>query len=530
MKRFCVFTVLAMVAFFCGMPLFAQLASDPNDRMYTDLKLWEDRGILQNLPQMKPYPIQLLKKLLSDVQDKGNADDAARAREYDAGMDGVIDIHPGGGIELRTDTKHAYGQFTFGGPFQGSLDPAVTYSGYLAGVANNGSASSLLPEYGRSTVDYITDGGVHPIGSTGFTPRVSSASAAALGTDTFYFQAGDIRGSWGPFWGDNAVLSPLSPQTGQFSFVYRGEKFTASEAIMAISAVASDGTGGRSPDKFLALHGLELYPLPWLTVGIFESVVWGGRFEALYLLPFAAHYYTQGLVSFPDNSFIGVNGSLKLPQSIRVDFLAYFDDMSFNDIIKLNFNTRMKFAFQTGVSWTPNLPLLSSLSFVALMVTPYTYTHQDLATNAYGANYQDYTNAGQNIGPSLQPNSLRLEVNALLRPLPMLDLKPFGRMILHGNASSNASPADPNGTGTIFDDGYYNSGADEAFNTFRFLNQAVIEKTFQLGFDSQAYFSTPIGPVKVYADYTLEYVLDAGLAAGATALNNYIAVGFGYQY
>ena len=527
MNRPRVALILAVLSLLAVRNGWAQLASDPNDRLYTDLKLWEDRGLLGNLPQLRPYPLQLLKKLLSDVQDKGSAEDAARAREYYSEMDGLIHIHPGLGAEARTDGSGLYGQVTFGGPFQGSLDPSVTYSGYLAGVANNGSATSRLPQYGRSTVDYINDSAVHPIGSTGFTPRVSSASAAALGSDRFYFQAGDIRGSWGPFWGDNAVLSPLSPQSGQFSFVYRGDSFTVTEAVMAISAVDSTGGGLPSPDKFLALHGLDLYPLPWLTVGIFESVVWGGRFETLYLLPFAAHYYTQGLVSFPDNSFIGVNATVRLPGAVRLDFLAYFDDMAFNDLIKLRFDTKLKFAFQTGVSWTPDQPLLKSLSFDALMVTPYTYSHQDNTADLAAPNFLDYTNAGQNIGPSLEPDSLRLEASALLRPLPLIDVTPFARLILHGNASSNA-PFPDSGNGTIFDNGYTSSG--EAFNTFRFLNQRVIETTFQLGCDAAAYLQVPFGTARVYASYTLQYAVNEGLVAGADRLAHFVGVGFGYQY
>jgi hypothetical protein len=531
MKRWMVVLVFTACMLCAGLPLFAQLASDPNDRMYTDLKLWEDRGLLQNLPQLRPYPIQLLKTLLSEVQDKGNAVDAARAREYFSQMDEVIDIHPGTGVEMRSDLRSLYWQYTFaGGPFQGSIDPLVSYSSWLAGVANNGPGGSLLPgPYPRSPIDYIYDGGVKPLGATNLIPRVSSASAASFGSDRFWFQAGDIRGSWGPFWGDNVVLSPSAPQSGQFSIAYRGDKFTAQESLMAISASYSDGSGGPLPDKFLALHGLELYPLPWLTVGIFESVVWGGRFELLYLLPYAVHYYTQGFVAFPDNSFIGINGSLKLPQNVRLDFLAYFDDMSFNDLIRLNFNTRMKFAAQTGVSWTPNYPLLTRLSLEALMVTPYTYSHTNGNADMLGTpvtpNYQDYTNAGQNMGPSLEPDSLRVEVKALLRPDPVVDVNGFARMILHGNASTN-SPTPYTGTGTIFDNGTLQN----AYETFRFLNQSVIEKTFQVGADSEAYFKFPLGSVKVYGSYTFEYVLDAGLSAGATALNNYVSVGFFYMY
>jgi len=531
MKRWTFVFALAASLLLGSLPLSAQLASDPNDRMYTDLKLWEDRGILPNLPQMRPYPIQLLKKLLSDVQDKGDADDAARAREYYSEMDEAIDIHPGIGMELRTDAKSRYWQITFGGPFQGSIDPLISYSSWLAGVANNGPGNSLMPEYGRSPIDYIYDAAVTPLGNSAIIPRVSSESAASFGSDRFWFQAGDIRGSWGPFWGENVVLSPSAPQSGQFSAAYRGEKFTALESVMAISGVYSDGTGGPFPSKFLALHGLELYPLPWLTLGIFESVVWGGRFEILYLLPYAVHYYTQGFVAFPDNSFIGINASLKLPQAVRVDFLAYFDDMSFNNIIKLNLDTKMKFAAQGGVSWTPNYLLLTRLSLEAIMVTPYTYTHTngsgDLVppSPAAAPNYQDYTNAGQNMGPSLQPDSLKVEASALIRPDPVVDVKPFLRMILHGNESTN-SPTPYTGTGTIFDNG----DVQNAYNSFHFLNQSVIEKTFQLGADSSAWFKLPVGRLQVYGSYTFEYILDAGLAAGATALNNYLSVGFFYMY
>jgi len=513
--------LLAGLLFVGIVPLFAQLASDPNDRMYTDLKLWEDRGILRNLPPLKPYPIQLLKKLLTEVQERGDEHDRALAREYFAEMDELIDIYTVGGSTVRTDVSSWYGQFTLGGTLQGSILPFVTYSGSLTGVVNNGPGTSLLPEYQRSLVDYIYDGAVKPLGTTSFIPRVSSASAAAFGSDSFYFQAGDIRGSYGPFWGDNAILSPSAPQAGQFSYVFRHEYFTVTEMVMAISAVNGDGTGGPYPDKFLSLHSLELYPLPWLTFGVFESMIWGRRLDLLYVLPFAVYYYTQGFTGFPDNAFIGMTGGIKFPGSVRADFILYFDDAAFNDLIKLNFNTRLKFAFQGGVSWTPNLPYLTRLSLNGIMVTPYTYTHVDGAASS--ANYQDYTNGGQNIGPSLQPNSARLEIDALFKPDTLLDLDAFARVILHGNASSDPPYSGP---GTIFDNG----DAQNAFNTFRFLSQSVIEKTIQTGFESKVYFSTPIGRMQVSLTYTFEYILNAGLTAGATAINNYLGLGFAFSH
>ena len=510
----------------CGQ-LSAQLASDPNDRMYTDLKLWEDRGLLTNLPPLKPYPIQLLKKLLADIQEKGDDGDRTLAQMYLSEMDELIDIYTVGGAVSRTDFKSVYGQFTIGGTLQGSILPWATYSGSLTGVVNNGPGDSLLPENQRGFVDYIFDSAVRPLGTTSFIPRVSSASSAAFGSDTSYLQAGDTRGSYGPFWGDNAILSPSAPQAGQISYVFRHEYFTVTEMVMALSAVTSDGTQGPTPNKFMSLHSLEMYPLPWLTFGVFESIVWGGRFELLYTLPFAVYYYAQGFGGFSDNSFIGLTGGIKFPENVRADFIIYVDDASFNDLLRLNFNTMVEVAFQAGVSWTPNLPWLTRLSVNGIAITPYTYTHTDdhgdSKTPPVGPNYLDYSNSGQNMGPSLQPNSLRIEISALQRPIPSMDVNPFLRMILHGNAGEYYG-----GTGTIFDNGYNQSPAP--YSTYRFLTQSVIEKTFQAGFDSKWYIETSIGRLLLSLSYTFEYVFDAGLSKGANALNNYLGIGLTFSH
>ncbi|MGO9309554.1 MAG: hypothetical protein ACLQDL_11100, partial [Spirochaetia bacterium] len=394
MKKNLACLAISAVLFAMSVPLFAQLASDPNDRMYVDLKLWEDRGLLQNLPPLKPYPIQLLKKLLAEVQDKGDQQDQALARQYYAEMDGTLNAHGVVDAEVRTDFNSGYEQFTLEGTFQGSLDPLVTYSGTLGTVVNSGSANDLLPEYGRSTVDYIVDGAVEPI--KGFTPRVSQASSASFGSDSLYFQAGDIRGSYGPFWGDNAILSPYSPQAGQFSAVFRRDTFAVTEIVMALSATDSYGNGGPYPNKFMTFHSLELYPTSWLTLSIFESILWGPDFNPLFTLPFSVLYYTDGFGGFTGKSHIGFSGGFKMPSNVRADFIFQADDIGFNDLARLNFNTKLIFELQAGVSWTPDLHWLTRLSFNALMLTPYAYAHSDDNGDVPGnRNYLNYTNAGQ---------------------------------------------------------------------------------------------------------------------------------------
>ena len=158
------------------------------------------------------------------------------------------------------------------------------------------------------------------------------------------------------------------------------------------------------------------------------------------------------------------------------------------------------------------------------MITPFAFTHTNNANDVPGdPNFLDYTNAGQSMGANEQPDSLRVEIDALLRPIPHLDLKPFARLILHGNAGAYYD-----GNGTIFDNGFLQN----AYATFHFLDQSVIEKTFQLGADAAAYFRLPFGSIKVYGSYTFQYILDplnyAGLPAGASTLNNFFTIGFLY--
>jgi hypothetical protein len=517
--------MVVFLSLVCRLPVFAQVAADPNDRLYTELSLWQDRGLLTNLPPLRPYPIQLLKELLGQVQAAGSEADKALAAQFLANIDSPLQIHGTVGALGRTNGSSFHKEVEIGGDYQGNLLPNVTFSGTLAGVALDGSGNTLLPEYGRSTLDFIYDGAVQTLGSSGLTPRVSSNGSATIGSDTAYVQAGLIRGSFGPFWDDSVVLSPSSPQAGQVSLVFRLPTFTYTALFMDISATDDHGQGTPEPNKYLALHSGEFHVSDWLTLGLFEAIIWGGRFEPLYILPFpVVFYYAQGLVGFPDNSFIGLSASVKFPHAIRADFLLNVDDAGFNQLLRLDLNMMLLMAFQAGVSWTPNLPWLVRLRLTNILVTPYTYSHKTSGASPTDPNFLNYTNAGQNIGPSIQPNSDRIELSALMRPIPWLDINVFSRFIIHGNASDGHSGGD----GTIFDDGYDNGSATFKTGT-RFLSQDVLEKTIQAGFDVKAWYDTPFGQLQGTLSYTFEYIMNKGLGT-SDALNNYLGLGVGFRY
>jgi hypothetical protein len=520
-------------------PVFAQLASDPNDRLYTDLELWMDRGLTDKLPPLRPYPVQLVKKILAEVKSRGTDADQKLADFYLSKIDGASNFHTIASASGSTDTVQGYAELGLLGSLQGSIAPWMTYSGKIGAVAMSSQTPQMLPDYQRSLLDYVPDNveSIH-----GFYPRMSMIGSGTVGNDSVYFQAGAIRGSFGPFWGDNAVLSPDSPESGQFSFVYHDNSMSLTMALMAITASDEYGNG-LYPDKFLALDGLEFYPRDWLTLGVFDAMVWGDRgLDPLYLLPVVS-FYAEGMVGYPDNAFIGLSGGVKLPDEMKADLLLYIDDASFNDLIRLNFNTMILVALQVGLSWTPDLPFLTRISITNLLITPYTYSHENYGNNPVGPNYLNYTNQGTNIGPSIQPNSDRIEIEALSRPVPWLDLTPFGRFIIHGNASTGLDIVNSPGDGSIFDNGADSNGFTFAPNTgrpagwsyLRFLSQSVLEKVLQAGFATTAYLETSVGEVKISFSYTFQWILDGSVSgigpeAGNDSVNNYIELGVTFTY
>ena len=59
-KKLVLFVVLSIFT----LNIFAQVAADPNDSFYEDALRWELQGLVPNLPEMRPYSLQLVKNIL----------------------------------------------------------------------------------------------------------------------------------------------------------------------------------------------------------------------------------------------------------------------------------------------------------------------------------------------------------------------------------------------------------------------------------------------------------------------------------
>ena len=217
-----------------------------------------------------------------------------------------------------------------------------------------------------------------------------------------------------------------------------------------------------------------------------------------------------------------------LDGAFYVDDWDSFGALSQSKGILVNFDSAQdKFALDAVLTYCPPVDLLEKVTLEYLMVTPYTYTH----SASYEVNWIMYTNAGQNLGTILEPNSDLLALKVLLLPLPWLNVDLFGRIVRHGNASEGISTGD----GTIYDYGFICDGSGGYTPTFvgvpsRFLTQTVIETTVQAGVNVACDFRFDWGKLTGRLGYTFEYVWNRDLVAGADGPRHFLGISAGYRY
>ncbi|WP_455381574.1 hypothetical protein [Salinispira pacifica] len=516
----------------------AQVITDPNDRIYADIDRWYNAGYIDRMPPIRPYPLPVVRELLKQVEDRGGAQDRAAAKRYLESMAGGFQIHPsveevyrlqaagpasdtalaaGVGGAGSTDT---YSQTSFGLSITAAPMDLLSIAGKLHISLLSSDPFTALPAGTYPTLDYLSDWADIPFfGGIDLAVRQGLTTDVTVGTADLYFQSGTLRTDYGPIFGNGIVFGGQSRPTPRFN-LHWGSKYVALDILyLELTATGANG-GGAEAGKHLSFHSAHFYPTDWLTLSAFETAVWGPRFDLSYFVPLSEFYLTQGLGGFADNSIVGLSASARLPYNTGVSGVLYIDDLNFNQVVRFNFDTKWKLAYEVEAHWTPMWDLFRQVKLDYTAVMPYMYTHE-----GGDPNYTNYTNAGLNLGPALEPNSDRLTITASFAPLPQMEVGLMGRLIRHGNASAGTgvkSPAD----GSLFDTGYTSSGGYAFQNSTPFLSQSVIEKTLQFGFDADYRFSR----FDAKLSYMYQYTWNAGLVAGANVGNHLIGMSFGYSY
>ena len=539
MKKIFFAAVLLVCAIFAG----AQTIHDPNGEIYRDIERWSVQGYIKEfLPVTRPYPMPVIDAILDQVAAYGDTEAQNRAAAYrEVLAPGARFIHPG--FESYLDGKNSEYGF-IGGPFaEGAfrLNSILngSYNLTFYGLTDEAGGNFNVPGTYSPYQDFVYD--VSNIGKIQIAQNWTSLFS--IGNSNIYFQGGLARASYGPFYDNGVVVGPQAPRAGHFGFVYRQPRWSFEILYMAISASDDFGTG-IFPNKSLIIHTINFRPVQKLELGFTQSLVWGGRMELLYLVPFTFLFASQTIIDFDDNAQLGLYFNWKPFNTFNVKGIFYADDISFNGFF--TGDMKIKAAGELGITWAPFKSVLSRLDFDYTAVFPYTYTHwslpKDYIYEKGKPNYMNYTHLGKNIGPDLEPNSDRVSVRSSWNTFKGVDLNVSGYLIRHANASAGkdditGSPVygtPGEGDGSIFDHGTATlPGSDTGAPKYDmnphiygwYLTQDLIESRLGCTIGISWKYPTKFGVFSLTGEYGAEYGWNRGLADGDKGLDHFWSVG-----
>ena len=492
---------------------YAQSLFDPSNRIYRHLAIWELRGYFAPLPELRPYAPQLIVQLLREVASKGDARDRELAESYlealaprtfgDASALPPIEVGVRASVESSPDPAP---RIRVAGELVSTYvaDGLFAYSAMLSYWWQSGAERRL-----SYTVPQVPARGLNLYGRDVGAGDVRAA--ATFGEPGLHLQAGFAQHGFGSALHDSLVLAAGAPAAARISGVYRGATFSYSASLLQLVAERAVTRMGQRyllksgcpqedecprpvgfPSKYLMLHALQWYPLPWMKLSLFSSWLFGARASLYQLLPTAP--VTEPFTGDYDNGLTGGTLWLRLPADFSTGATLFVDDyhpINRDGSVSLFTN---KMAGQATLSWAPSgLPAVVSLDY--LFVSPYTYTH----SSHQPINYLTYTHKRQPLGTALPPDSDRWTLAALVTPVPQLDLELAARLIRHG-------------AGSIWDDGYDDNGKATFVGGAPDFLDPVTETAYQL--EVAATGRVPIATLELAAriSYGLEY-----LESGSTA-------------
>jgi hypothetical protein len=188
-------------------------------------------------------------------------------------------------------------------------------------------------------------------------------------------------------------------------------------------------------NKFISYHNLEFLMSDYFYLSFFEALVWGKRFEPLYLNPLSILLFGQNLSGDVDNSALGFSGAVTLPGIMRLWGEFMIDEFVFDFR-----SPRSQSAMQLGGKFNiPGLPF-TTLMAQYTKIEPYVYSHyaQSYVNNGVTTDgtpiltQTSFDNGGKNLGSYLKPNSDEFRVSIDSMPFPGLTTSLIYSLIRHG--------------------------------------------------------------------------------------------------
>lgn len=139
---------------------------------------------------------------------------------------------------------------------------------------------------------------------------------------------------------------------------------------------------GTQAEKNVAGHRLELALFPWLSLGAYETVIFGNRrFDAAYLNPIMFYRSAEHFWGNQDNVAMGLDAKLTLVPGLKLYGEVFVDDLFISRLGSGWYGNKVAFqlgALAVDILGIPNLDARAEYT----RVEPYVYTH-DKPINTY---------------------------------------------------------------------------------------------------------------------------------------------------
>jgi hypothetical protein len=514
-----------------------QLSVDLDDSVYPLIKFCSIRGLITSVSAVKPYSNREIRELLSaalgngqclSAREKPILEEMYERFQEDASTTSRLEL--GGEADFRSSLGAQTSVHTVNmirGAVMGTLGPSLAYDLNLGIFLDKVDPEAFAPyDYTKKWDGFhiwADNGNVLTSDGINDYPSFSFNTLPELYLDLFdskvVLELARVRRQWGIGEGSLSLSGTARPIEAFAGSVQAGTRWKFHFLT---------GSLGNWRDKFheqkmFSIHRLELFPLDWLYLSAWESVVWAKRLEISYINPIMSYYMGQQIGGDLDNIAYGADFAVTISPYVRLYLSLFIDEMALTRLSEFFKRVRNQYAWQAGcnapIPWIP----FGMLTFQYTKIEPYCYTHypQQLSQYIDPINI-NFSHDGENIGYHLPPNSDEFLIRFATYPVMGMSIAAQYQLIRHGDGDHTAGQVE----GDI--DTWIDYSELPLYPSKDFLHDGIYEWINILKLNLTYAFAAT--PVKVWGEYSFVHVRNYRNMPGNTAIMNLIGLGLKVKY